>query len=250
MVKGRNKGNTKPPSPCRRNWMLCALNHCPDITNHTLIQVDSNTNLLVKVILIEVVPRPTKKTRSVGPHKSIPKKIDKKKKARLENKKFRSVNKSLYGIHVDPDNDDNNVPQQHLLFTNEDKRNYPFTNNNTYLPIVTWKLTKNQSHIISDISTPGRLPHSGFSQRFVLNANSPCMSEKDIGIFHRLIEKLLFSRKITRPDALACVSYIVTRMELPTNYHSKDGHLNVDVLFMKKIRLFILLSVENQCMEF
>ena len=31
-----------------------------------------------------------------------PKKIDNKKKAHLENKKFRSVNKSLYGIHVDP----------------------------------------------------------------------------------------------------------------------------------------------------
>ena len=38
-------------------------------------------------------------------------------------------------------------------------------------------------------------------------------------------------------------------MELPTNYH-KDGHLNVDVLFVKKIRLFILLSVENRHMEF
>ena len=95
------------------------------------------------MILTEVVPRPTKKPRSVGPHKSISKKIDNKKKAHLENKKFRSVNKSLYGIHVDPDNDDDNVPQQCLLFTNKDKRNYPFTNNDTYIPIVTWKLTKN-----------------------------------------------------------------------------------------------------------
>ena len=60
------------------------------------------------------------------------------------------------------------------------------------------------------------------------------MSEKDIGLLHRLIERLLFSSKITRPDVFACVSYIITRMELPTNYH-EDGHLNVDVLFMKKI---------------
>ena len=96
---------------------------------------------------------------------------------------------------------------------------------------------------------PGRLPHSGFSQRFVLNANSPSMSDKDIGLLHRLIERLLFSSKITRPDVLACVSYITTRMELPTNYH-KDGHLNVDVLFVKKIRLFILSSVENRYMEY
>ena len=75
------------------------------------------------------------------------------------------------------------------------------------------------------------------------------MSEKDIGILYRLIERLLFSSKITRPDVLACVSYIITRIELPTNYH-KDGHLNVDVLFVKKIRLFILSSVENRYMEY
>ena len=152
--------------------MLRAIDHQPHINNHTFTQVDSNTDLLDKMILTEVVTRPIKKPRSVGPHKLISKKIDNKKKAHLENKKFRSVNKSLYGIHVDPDNDDDNVPQQRLLFTNKDKTNYPFTNNDTYIPIVTWKLTKNQSHIISDISTPGRLPHSGFSQRFILNANS------------------------------------------------------------------------------
>ena len=75
------------------------------------------------------------------------------------------------------------------------------------------------------------------------------MSEKDIGLLYRLIERLLFSSKITRPDVLACVSYIITRMELATNYH-KDGHLNVDVLFVKKIRLFILSFVENRHMEF
>ena len=96
------------------------------------------------MILTEVITRPIKKPRSVGPHKSILKKIDNKKKVHLENKKYRSVNKSLYGIHVDPDDDDDgNVPQQSLLFTNENKTNYPSTNNNTYIPIVTWKLTKN-----------------------------------------------------------------------------------------------------------
>ena len=89
--------------------MLRALNHRQDITNHTLIQVDSNTDLLDKVILTEVIPQPTKKPRSVGPHKLISKKIDNKKKARLDNKKFRSANKSLYRIHVDPDNDEDLV---------------------------------------------------------------------------------------------------------------------------------------------
>ena len=108
------------------------------------------------------------------------------------------------------------------------------------IPIVCWKITKKRSHIISDVSIPGRLPHSGFSQRFKLNADSPSMSEKDIGLLYCLIERLLFTSKFTRPDIHACVSYIITRMELPTNYH-KDRHLNVDVLFMKKIQLFVFM---------
>ena len=37
-------------------------------------------------------------------------------------------------------------------------------------------------------------------------------------------------------------------MKLPTNYH-KDGYLSVDVLFVKKIRLFVLSSMEEQCMH-
>ena len=95
MVKGRKSGNTKAPSPCRQNRMLCSLNHCQDITVHgytklklSLLpfkelnmgnddlstnseydnrssvnfpchnapkQVDSNNDLLDKVILTEVV---------------------------------------------------------------------------------------------------------------------------------------------------------------------------------------------------
>ena len=94
MVKGKKNGNTKAPSPsppCKRNWMLCSLNHRQDITvrentklkasllpfkelnmgngdlstnsecdncsninsplHHSLNQVDSNTNLLDEVIL-------------------------------------------------------------------------------------------------------------------------------------------------------------------------------------------------------
>ena len=63
--------------------------------HHALNQVDLNTNLLDKMILTEVILPPAKKPRSVGPHKSISKKIDNNNKACLENKKFRSANKSL-----------------------------------------------------------------------------------------------------------------------------------------------------------
>ena len=31
MIKGRKSGNTKAPSPCKQNWMLCSINHCQDI---------------------------------------------------------------------------------------------------------------------------------------------------------------------------------------------------------------------------
>ena len=141
------------------------------------------------------------------------------------------MNKSLYGIHVDFDSDDDYVPQQRLLYTNEDKRNHPLMDTGTSIPIIAWKLTKNRSHIISDISIPGCLPHSGFSQRFKLNANSPRMSGKDIGLLYCLIKRLVLTSKITRPDVLVCVLYIITRVESPTDYH-KDSHLNVEVLLV------------------
>ena len=74
------------------------------------------------------------------------------------------------------------------------------------------------------------------------------MSEKDIGLLYCLIERLLFASKITILDVHAYVSYIIKRMEVPTNNH-KDRHLDVDVLFMEKIKLFILSSVEDRCMH-
>ena len=121
-------------------------------------------------------------------------------------------------------------------------------NTGASVPIVAWKLTKKKSHIISDILIPSHLLRSRFSQRFKLNAEPPIMLENDIGLLYRLIKRLLLTSKITRPGENACVSYIITRMGLLTNYY-KDGHLNVDVLFVKKIWLFILSSGEDQYMH-
>ena len=72
--------------------------------HYALNQIYLNTDLVDEVILTKSVLRPTKKQRSVGPHKSILKKNGNTKYSCVENKKFRSVNKSLYGIHVDFDN--------------------------------------------------------------------------------------------------------------------------------------------------
>ena len=120
-----------------------------------------------------------------------------------------------YGGSVDPgyDGDEKNIPQQGIFCINKDMRTYPLMDNRKSIPIVTWKLMKNCSHIISDISIPGQIPHSGFDQRFKLNANSPSMSEKDIELLDRLIERILLLFKVTRPDRSACVSYIIARME-------------------------------------
>ena len=74
------------------------------------------------------------------------------------------MSKPLYGVSVDPNSDEDNVPQQRLLYTNGDKKNYPLMDTGASIQIVTWKLAKNRSHIISAISIPGCLQHSRFSQ--------------------------------------------------------------------------------------
>ena len=178
MIKRRKRGIFKVPSPCRQNWMLCSLNHRQDTTvrkntklkssffsfkelnmsngdlstnseyddffntnfplHPALNQVDLNTNLLDNVILTEVVLQPTKKPRSVGPHKLISKKNGNKRKSRLGNKKFRSVIKPLYLIHTDPNSNNGSKSPQHLLYKSKDKNKYSIMNTSTSIPIVGW----------------------------------------------------------------------------------------------------------------
>ena len=132
------------------------------------------------------------------------------------------MSKPLCGVSVDLNSDNDIKPPQYLLYKDIEKNNYPLIDTNTSIPIVSWKIMKEQSHIISDISIPNRLPHFGFSHRFKLNIDSPSMSDKDIRLLYSLIEIYLFTREITRPDVHVCVSYIITRMELPTIYHETD----------------------------
>ena len=147
-VKGRK--SYKVPSPCRWNRMLCAIicrhddiicrstrfklslvhfkeldidnnhlltnseyNDCSVINfplQFALNQVDSTTDMLDNMILTEVVLRPTKKQRSVGPHRLISKKTRSKKKSLLKINKLRSVSEPLCLRSVDPDSDDDTVP--------------------------------------------------------------------------------------------------------------------------------------------
>ena len=54
---------------------------------------------------------------------------------------------------------------------------------------------------------------------------------------------------MTVSDVQAYVTYIHTKMELPTNYY-KDRHLKINILFVKKIQMFVLSSIEDKCMNF
>ena len=113
-------------------------------------------------------------------------------------------------------------------------KNYPFIDTGVSISIVTWGLTKNCSHIISNISIPGRLLHIGNSQRFKLDAEPSSVAAKDIEFLYPLIGRLLFTNKITISDVQACLIYILTRMELSTNYHN-GRHLNIVIVIVKKI---------------
>ena len=69
---------------------------------YSLNQVNLNTNLLDNGILIQVVVHPTKKQRSVGPHKLRSKTTTYKKKACNKNKKFRSTSTHIYRGYTEP----------------------------------------------------------------------------------------------------------------------------------------------------
>ena len=155
-AKERKNRKTKTQSPHQRNLMRRALNLCQDTSNNHLLmdsgydnhprinlpycqhpnQVDSSIDPQDKVILTKVLTRPTKKSRSVGPHKSIPIKSRNKMKSRLENKKIRSASKPLYGRFANEINDNGLKLQQHLLYKSEDKNNYPLMDTSTSISTV------------------------------------------------------------------------------------------------------------------
>ena len=130
------------------------------------------------MILTEVVLRSTKKLRSVSPHKSIPKKNGNKRKSHQENKKFRSVYKLKYGTNADHIVNNSLKSSRHLSYKSEEKNTYPHTNTCTLFPI-SWKFTKKQLRIITDISISDHSPHHRFSHRIELKTNSPSMIDRN-----------------------------------------------------------------------
>ena len=142
-----------------------------------------------------------------------------------------------------------NLIQQHLFYTNKDLKNHTFINVSTSIPIVTWKLTKNRPYIISNKPLSSCSSYYGNNQRLKFNDVSSCIPIKDIEVFDRLIERLLFTSKITRPSIQDCVTSLLTLMKLSMNYH-KNRNLNIDLLLMKKIQMFTLSSPEHRYIHF
>ena len=74
------------------------------------------------------------------------------------------------------------------------------------------------------------------------------MLDKDKQLLYDLIERLLSISKIIIPNVHACVSYIITKMELPSICHENDL-LQLDVISVKKLRLFVVASIEEHCVH-
>ena len=122
----------------------------------------------------------------------------------------------------------------HRLFnTDEGPRNCSFINIDASILISTYKFTKNRSYIDNSAYIPNStckstmLYHpkdvivedymdlknscsqfSGNNQQFKVDVESPSLSEKDAELFYRLVARLLFTSKISKPDIQACVTYI------------------------------------------
>ena len=160
------------------------------------------------MILTEVVIRPTEKPRSVGPHKSILKKNGNKRKPRQENKKFRSVCKPTYGATADHNINIDLKSSRHLLCKSKDKDIYPHRNTNTLFPIC-WKFTKKRSRLIRDMLIYGRRPYYGHIHSIAMINDSRSILDKDKRLISDLVERLVFTNRITVRNIHDCVSYII-----------------------------------------
>ena len=185
------------------------------------------------MVLTEVVIRPTKKPRSLYPHKLILKKNVKQWKSHQENKKFRSVCKPTNRTTADCNVNNIEKSLRHLVYKCEDRNIYPHSNTSTLFLII-WKFTKKRLRII-----PDHLPHHELNHMIELKTDSSSLLDKDYRLLYDLIKRLLFISKIAIPNIHGYTSYIITRMISPSLYHENDL-LQLDVISMKKLRLFVL----------
>ena len=163
---------------------------------------------------------------------------------------------------------------QRLASVDGDPKNRSYIDSSASLPISTCKFTKNRSYIDSGASIPistckftmidyskdviveaseelknSHSHYSGNNQLSQVDIGSPSLPVNDTELLYCHIAKLLFASKRARPNIQACVASLFTRVELPRNYY-KNIHLNIDLSFVNKIQILLMLFQNGRSMYF
>ena len=141
------------------------------------------------MILHQIFIQPTKNPRSVGPHRSKSKTTVYKKKSYMKNKKLRSTSTQLHKGSTEPNTNETNLIRQYIFYTNKDLKSYTSIIIGTSIPIVTWKVENNHSHIINNRPLPSCSSYYENNQRIKCNDTSSIITIKDIELFYCLIKK-------------------------------------------------------------
>ena len=94
-----------------------------------------------------------------------------------------------------------------------------------------------------------RSHYSGNNQLSKVDVGSPSLPANDTELFDCHIAKLFVASKRARLDIQACVASLFTKMKLPRNYY-KDRHLNIDLLFVHKTQILLMLFWKGRFMYF
>ena len=95
----------------------------------------------------------------------------------------------------------------------------------------------------------GRSFYPGNDQMFKIDDDSPRLPPKNAELFYHHIARLLFTTKRARLDMQVCISFLYTRVKSPMD-HYKDIYLDIDLLFVNKIQVFLMISRNLRFMYF
>ena len=165
----------------------------------------------------------------------------------------RSVKIQTYGS-ADSRNGEETMIQQRLFNTDGDPMNYSYIDSGASIPISTCKfiMVDYSKEVIVEAfeNLKSRRSHySGTDQLFNVDVESPSLPGKDTELLYRHVARLIFVSKRTRPDIQTCVASLFTREEILENCY-KDIHLDINLLFVIKIKILLMISRNGTFMYF
>jgi hypothetical protein len=86
--------------------------------------------------------------------------------------------------------------------------------------------------------------YPGNDKLFKLNPDSPKLSQKQAELFHRIVARLLFASKRTRPDIQVCVAFLCTRVKSP-NEEDYEKFGRVITYLMNTIHLPLIIGADD-----